>query len=298
MTSGRQARHVWPHMTILPSMALVSEAAREGYAVPGFCVWDAESICAILAASEALRAPVMLMNGPGEFPLFPPAIMSDLVRTLAPRYRGRIALHLDHGDSIDIVKACLEAGYTSVMLDYSHKDFDENVRGLAEVVALARPRHASVEGELGAVGRVGDEAGEGSASSALTDPGQAREYVERTGVNMLAVSIGNAHGIYTRRPTLDFERLKAIRAVAGVPLVLHGGSGTPEEQVRRAVSLGVAKVNVASELMLAVRKTLSELWREPKEPWVPKALVAAGSALQEVAARWIRWCGAEGRLSP
>jgi fructose/tagatose bisphosphate aldolase len=143
---------------------------------------------------------------------------------------------------------------------------------------------------------VGAAAGEGAKTSTLTDPAEAKAYVEATGVDMLAVSIGNAHGIYTRRPQLDFDRLAAIHKVTNVPLVLHGGSGTPAEDLRRAVALGMAKVNVASELLRAVRDTL----REPalENLWLPVALARAMTALAKVVEKWIALCGAAGKAAP
>jgi tagatose 1,6-diphosphate aldolase GatY/KbaY len=153
-----------------------------------------------------------------------------------------------------------------------------------------------VEGELGAVGFVRDVGGgEGAKVASLTDPAEAKAYVEATGVDMLAVSFGNVHGLYTKRPQFDFDRLAAIRQAAGVPLVLHGGSGTPEEDLRRAISLGIAKVNVASELMRAVRDTI----RDPalEHLWLPKAFARSMEAVGKVVERWFVACGAAGKAA-
>jgi ketose-bisphosphate aldolase len=279
-------------MRFVPAGDLVREAFEAGYAVPSLCVWNAESVDAVLRAASARRAPVLLMAGPGEFPLTAAPLLADVARTVAARYDVPAALHLDHGDSMECVEACIAAGFTSVMLDYSTRPPAENAAALRQVAARARPLGISVEGELGAVGRVGDAA-EGAEDSALTDPARARAYVEATGVDMLAVSIGNAHGIYTRRPRLDFDRLAAIREAAGVPLVLHGGSGTPPDDLRRAITRGIAKVNVASELMRAVRQTL----REPaiEGLWLPAALGRAMAAVAAVVEKWIDACGAAGK---
>jgi fructose/tagatose bisphosphate aldolase len=151
------------------------------------------------------------MNGPGEFGVLAPALMGDVARAVARRFRTPAALHLDHGDSLDLVKDCLEAGYTSVMLDYSSRPFAENAAALRAVVALARPRGATVEGELGHVGKADAATVEGQGDSTLTEPEKAAAYVAQTGVDALAVSIGNAHGQYTRLPVFDFARLERIR---------------------------------------------------------------------------------------
>jgi tagatose 1,6-diphosphate aldolase GatY/KbaY len=163
------------------------------------------------------------------------------------------------------------------------------------VVRLARPKGASAEGELGAVGRADDLAVEGSDIFALTDPKEAARYVEATRVDMLAVSIGNAHGIYTRRPRLDFDRLAAIRKATAIPLVLHGGSGTPPKDLKRAISLGIAKVNVASELARAVRQSLQEQWTSGEKSWLPVQLARATDAMARVVEKWIHMCGAAGK---
>jgi tagatose 1,6-diphosphate aldolase GatY/KbaY len=249
---------------------------------------------AVLRVAEDLAAPVILMNGPAEFPLMPPAELGAVAHAMIAFSGATAALHLDHGNSLGQARACLEAGYTSVMLDFSARPFEENVAGVRQVVEMARQYGATVEGELGVVGRVGD-AVEGGERPALTDPAQAAEYIALTGADALAVAIGNAHGIYTALPRLDFDRLAALRAAAPVPLVLHGGSGTPEDDLRRAISLGIAKVNIASELAQSVRDGLTEQWQDGARPWLPVALAAAMERLAGVVERWIRVTGAEGK---
>jgi fructose-bisphosphate aldolase class II/tagatose 1,6-diphosphate aldolase GatY/KbaY len=282
-------------LRFVPTVELVRSAFQGGYAVPSFCAWNAETMDAVLRVAEACRAPVILMNGPGEFPVQPPAMMADSARAAASGHTVPAALHLDHGDSIDQVEDCLDAGYTGVMLDFSTRPVTENVAAMKKVVRLARPKGASAEGELGAVGRADDLAIEGSDIFALTDPKEAARYVEATGVDMLAVSIGNAHGIYTRRPRLDFDRLAAIRKATAIPLVLHGGSGTPPKDLKRAISLGIAKVNVASELARAVRQSLQEQWTSGEKSWLPVQLARATDAMARVVEKWIHMCGAAGK---
>jgi tagatose 1,6-diphosphate aldolase GatY/KbaY len=277
------------------SLDLIRPAAAEGYAVPSFCVWNAETMAAVLGVASDMRAPVMLMNGPAEFSLLAPADLGETARGIARRFNVPAALHLDHGDSLDQVRACLAAGYTSVMLDYSARPFAENAAAIKEVVGLARRRRATVEGEIGHVGKADASATEGGETSTLTDPAEALAYVQQTGVDLLAVSIGNAHGQYTRLPTFDFQRLASIRAAVGVPLVLHGGSGTAPEDLNRAISLGIAKVNVATELVTAMRESLLAQWQSGKCLWVPIAQAAATKAMLPVIEKWIRLTGAAGR---
>ena len=274
---------------------LLERAAADRYAVPSFCVWNAESAVTVLRVAAKLRAPVILMNGPGDMPLLTPADLGGMVRELLGRFAVPAALHLDHGNAIRQVEECLRAGYTSVMLDFSTRPYAENVAALRQVVTLAHPHGVTVEGELGHVGRADAVATEGEAASELTQPAEAGSYVKETGVDALAVSIGNAHGQYTKLPSLDFPRLAEIHQAAAVPLVLHGGSGTPERDLRRAIALGIAKVNVATELISAVRGSLLSQWQRGRNLWVPVAEAEAMAAMAPVVEKWVRCTGAAGR---
>lgn len=274
---------------------LLQPAWKNGYAVPSFCAWNAEVSETILQVAAELKAPVILMSGPGEFGLNSPDTLGRIAHALIQKYPVRAALHLDHGDSPEMVEACIQAGYTSVMLDYSLRPFAENVAALQRVVAVARPKGITVEGEIGCVGKVDDVTLEGGNVSTLTEPADAARYAEMTGVDALAVSIGNAHGIYTRLPVFDFERLERIRAAVPVPLVLHGGSGTQPEYIRRAVSLGMAKINVASELCKAFRDTYAAEHAGGKIGWLPSTLAAAKRPMAEVMVKWFKLAGAEGK---
>lgn len=280
-------------MNFVPMAELLHDALRRGYAVPSFCVWNAETIDCVLRVAERCRAPVILMTGPGEL-LLSYGALADVARALAARYSIPAALHLDHGNTIEAVRGCLAAGFTSVMLDYSTRPFEENVAALQQVVALARPRGVTVEGEVGAVGRVDEVTGEGKGQIALSDPDEAQAYVAATGVDCLAVSFGNQHGNYKLPPRFDFELLAKLREAAGVPLVLHGGSGTPPEDLARAISLGIAKVNVASELNRALRETLMKRWAAGERLWLPSALHEAMAAFAAIAEKWFHLAAAAG----
>jgi ketose-bisphosphate aldolase len=282
-------------MPLVPMADLLKPALAGGYAVPSFCVWNAETIVTVLSIAADMRAPVLLMNGPGEFPLLPPAEVGPIARALVPRFPVTTALHLDHGNSLEQVRECLDAGYTSVMLDYSAKPYAENAAALREVAAMAHARGVTVEGEIGHVGKVDNVTAESSGDSTLTEVAEAVSYLADTGVDALAISIGNAHGQYTRLPRLDFDRLAAIQAAVRVPLVLHGGSGTPEADLRRAVSLGIAKVNVATELINSVRQSLSDQWQRGENLWTPGAMAVSMKAMAPIVEKWIRATGAAGK---
>jgi ketose-bisphosphate aldolase len=276
---------------------LVNEAYRQGYAVPSFCVWNSDSMELVLRTAVRLEAPVILMSGPWEFGFSTPREVGAVAQALASLIPATAALHLDHGDSLERVEACLAAGYSSVMLDFSARPFEENIAGMRRTVELARPLGVTVEGELGLIGKVDDTTAEGSHESTLTDPAMAAEFVRRTGIDALAVSIGNAHGSYTTLPRLDFDRLAKLRDTAGIPLVLHGGSGTPPEDLRRAISLGMAKVNVATDIMNALRGSLLSEWQAGRNLWVPLAQATALRAAEGVLEKWIHLTGAAGKAS-
>ena len=279
----------------VPMHELLQPAWKGGYAVPAFCAWNAEVTETILQVATDLEAPVILMSGPGEFPLNSPDTMGRISRAMAAKYHVPAALHLDHGDSPELVETCLEAGYTSVMLDYSTRPFDENAAALKRVVAKAHAKGVTVEGEIGSVGKVDNSTAEGSTNSTLTDPAEAARYAEITGVDALAVSIGNAHGIYTRLPVFDFARLDQIRKLVRVPLVLHGGSGTQPPNIQKAVGMGMAKINVASELCKAFRDSYTEQHAGGKTGWLPTVLGASKAGIGEVVRRWLLLSGAAGK---
>jgi tagatose 1,6-diphosphate aldolase GatY/KbaY len=297
LTKPSRTRRTKKTAQLMPMHELLRPGWENGYAVPSFCAWNAEVTETILQVAVDLKAPVILMSGPGEFPLNPPDTLAAIAKALIQKYNVPAALHLDHGDSFQMVESCMTAGYTSVMLDFSLRPFEENVAALKTVVARARPKGITVEGEIGCVGKVDDVTVEGAETSTLTNPEDAARYAEMTGVDALAVSIGNAHGIYTRLPVFDFDRLEKIRRAVSVPLVLHGGSGTQPEYIQRAIKLGMAKINVASELCKAFRDTYAAEHANGKLGWLPTSLSTAKKPMAEVMAKWFVLTGAAGKAS-
>ncbi len=282
-------------MSFVSMKVLLDKAFSGGYAVPAFCAWNAEIMDAALRTAERLAAPVILMQGPGEFPLLPPAVMAPVAYAVKGRYSTPAALHLDHGDSLAMVDECLEQRYTSVMLDFSARPFDENAAALKEVGSRAHPRGVPVEGEIGKVGFADVTTVEGSGSSALTDPREAVEYVKRTGVDFLAVSIGNKHGFYRGDPHLEFGLLSELHAAVEVPLVMHGGTGIPEKDIQRSITMGIAKVNVASELIHGLRTSVTSQWEQGRNLWTPIAMGEAVKGVEKTMEKWIRMTGAAGK---
>jgi fructose-bisphosphate aldolase, class II len=236
---------------------VLTPARAQHYAVPAFDCSEDIMVRAILESSDALRAPVILMTLLPELQGAGMVYMSRLIRGVAEYHQIPVVLHLDHAENLDLVKAALDHGFTSVMVDGSKLPLKENIAFTQAAVDLARPYGASVEGELGHVGGM-DLERTASSESVLTDPDEVARFVDETEVDALAVSIGTAHGIYRSRPTLSISRLKQLHAASRVPLVLHGGSGTPEEQVQEAICNGICKVNVYADCRVAMARGLQQ----------------------------------------
>jgi fructose-bisphosphate aldolase class II len=231
-------------MALVTLKTMLDKAYQKRYAVGAFNVINLNFLEAIILAARHTASPVVLNIAEVHFPFVTMEYIVPVVREIVKRERFDVVLNLDHGKTIDAIERALANGFTSIMFDGSHLDFDENVRQTREVARMCHAWNISIEAELGAVG--GAEGGGlvGDADPAkYTDVGKAKTFVEQTGIDALAVAIGNSHGRYKGQPDLDFERLRAIRDAAGIPLVLHGGSGISADDFRLAISLGIAKIN-------------------------------------------------------
>lgn len=269
------------------SKDIITKAQQGGYAVPAFNAENMEMAQAIVAAAEEAHSPVLIQTTAPTVKYFVPTMTHAIVRELAERASVPVALHLDHCSSFDDVMVAIKAGYTSVMFDGSKLPFEENLRITRQVVETARPMGITVEAELGCVGGKEDNV---SADAIYTDVDEAREFVERTDVDLLAVAIGTAHGFYKGEPKLDFERIAAIRDAVSAPLVLHGGSGVPEASVKRAISLGMAKVNFATELRAAATVAVREVLCDESVIDPKKYMGAAREAVKALCLEKIDMC--------
>lgn len=235
-------------------------AAERGTAIPGFVAYNLETVQAVVAAAEAAGTPVLLQAGSSAFKHAGRDALMSLALGAARRSPARIGVHLDHSRNLDEIAACLDAGYTSVMIDGSHLPYEENVALTREATRRAHDAGAWIEAELGAL--AGDEdvsTGAAAASGSMTDPAQAAAFAEATGIDALAVAVGNVHGFTPEPVRLDLERLAAIHTAVPVPLVLHGASGLPEDQLLGALERGVAKVNVNAELRRAYLRAVGDV---------------------------------------
>jgi len=276
---------------------VLKDAREKHYAVPGFnCVPDI-MIRGILDRAEQCRMPVFLMLyaaevGDRTFWYYP-----GIVRAVADRYSIPIVMHLDHATELGVIREALDNGFTSVMYDGSALPFDENVAMTRKVVELAAPYGASVEAELGLVGGFG-LSGKDGVANVLTQPDEVTAFVKQTGVDSLAVSIGTAHGVYEQLPQLDIPLLAKLNAVSEVPLVLHGGSGTPDDQIRAAVENGICKFNVYADSRVGMWRRFKKIAEETtrNDPLPNDYIKQLQEALGDVVEEKAKLAGAIGRV--
>lgn len=262
-------------MPLVTTKKMLQDAQDGHYAVGAFNVENMEMVMAVIEAGEELKSPVIMQTTPSTVNYAGLDYYLANVRAAAERAKVPVALHLDHGSSYGLAMQALRTGYTSIMIDGSHEGYEENIAVTKAVADACAPSGIPVEAELGKVGGKEDDL-DGGEGDGYTDPQQAKEFVERTGVTSLAVAIGTAHGLYKGEPKLDQERLSEIRAVVKVPLVLHGASGVPDEAVRESIRRGICKVNYATELRIAFSVGVKEVLNEKPDTIDPKKYGAAG----------------------
>lgn len=272
---------------LIPFGELLS-GRRPGTAVGAFTAYDLEGALATVSALAQLGAGGIILVGAQSYAGRDGPLLLAALLAAAARSDARVCVQLDHCDDLGLIETALDAGAGAVMADAAALAYDSSVEFVARAVELARGYGAGVEAELGSI--AGDEdVALAVAAGALTDPGQAADFIARTGADCLAVSIGNVHGTYASPPVLDWDRLDAIEAVAGSPLSLHGASGIPEAMVRRAIGAGVAKVNVNTELrgayLAATARTIGEVMKGSRLAALHSAQVAA---VEEVVAAKLR----------
>lgn len=244
--------------------SILQDARRGRYAVGAFNCLSLEHVMGAIAAAEELRSPIILQLAEVQFPCAPMELMAPVYLEAARKASVPVAVHLDHGQSLETCVKAIQLGFNSVMFDGAELSFEENVRQTAEIVRIAHAAGVDVEAELGRVGDTGF-GGEGTGEATpdvFTDVDESEEFIRLTGVEALAIAIGNLHGRYVATPKLNIERLKEIASRNELPLVLHGGSGTSEEDFKSCIHNGICKINVATALQMAVtdavRKYLSE----------------------------------------
>lgn len=271
---------------------IIGMAEKGGYCIPAFNVYNIETVMGIIDAAEEAKSPVILQVYPRLVNEQVGYYIAPVVMAAAAKVNVPVCFHLDHGPSEKEAVKMLRWGATGIMIDGSVHDFEDNVALTKHMVELCGAAGVGVEGELGHVGSVNDDAME-----EYTDPAEAGEFVKRTGVTCLAVLIGNAHGHYKKTPCLDIERVKAIRqATNGTPLVLHGGSGIPDEQVKAAIAAGIRKMNIGTDVCCAFAEGAKSELDNPKRSLAPDMFMKPSIAsVKELALSKIKLCGADGK---
>lgn len=283
-------------MPLVTSKEMLENAQKGGYAVGAFNAENMEMIKAIIAAAEEIKAPVMIQTTPSTIKYGTVETFYAMTAAEAAKASVPVCLHLDHGNSFELAVQAMKAGYTSVMIDGSHEDFEGNIQISKKVADVANALGIPVEAELGKVG--GKEDDLVAEADTNTDPKEAKEFVERTGITSLAVAIGTAHGFYAGTPVLDKVRVSEIKELVDVPLVLHGASGLSDEDVKECVSRGICKVNFATELRVAYTNACKKLLEENPETYDPKKLgVVAMEAVKELVKERMKVCGCDGKAN-
>ena len=269
---------------------LLHAAAAGGYAIGAFNVYNLEGVRAVVSAAEAHRSPVILQLHPGALQHGGQPLVA-LCLAAAQGATVPITVHLDHSTSPAAIQEALETGVTSVMADGSHLPYQENVVFTRTTVSLAHARQAVVEAELGRLTGTEDGLTVPEYEARFTDPAQAADFIKQTGVDALAVCIGNVHGRYRQAPRLDFDRLAALQRIVPVPLVLHGASGLPAAMVRQAIALGVRKFNVNTEVREAYVEALRGCLQAAGTPDLLDLMRRAEEAMQAIVAAKLQLFG-------
>ena len=263
-------------MNLVPMADILNKANKEGYAVGGFNINNMEFLQGIIEGAEEANSPLILATSEGAIRYIGMEYVLGMVEAATKNTDIPVALHLDHGSSFEKAMECIRRGYSSVMIDGSKYPFEENIAMTKKVVEAAHSVGVSVEAELGKLGGSEDDHTVEEKEATFTDPDEAVEFVERTGIDALAVAIGTAHGVYKGEPELDFERLEAINNKIDIPLVLHGASGVPDSDVRKAVSFGINKVNVNTAFQQAFTAKVKDLFAEDPELYDPRKYCGPG----------------------
>ncbi|MHC0041754.1 tagatose bisphosphate family class II aldolase [Vibrio campbellii] len=284
-------------MFLVSTREMLHKAQLGGYAVPAFNIHNLETVQVVVETAAEMQSPVILAGTPGTFSYAGTDYLVGICKEAAKRYGMPIALHLDHHESYLDIHQKVEAGIKSAMIDGSHLPFEQNIELVKQVVTFCHRWDCSVEAELGRLGGQEDDLIVDSKDALFTDPDNAIEFIEKTGIDSLAIAIGTAHGMYKEEPSLDFDRLGIIRSRTDVPLVLHGASGVPDKDVRRCIEMGITKVNVATELKIAFSDAVKQYFSDNPTANDPRHYIVPGKeAMKQIVVDKIRVCGSEGKL--
>ena len=282
---------------ILSTREMLLKAQREGYAVPAFNIHNLETLQVVAETAMELRSPVIIAGTPSTIESYAgPDYIKAMAEVASNKYNTPIAIHLDHFEDVNAIKRDIDLGFKSCMIDASKCDFEKNIEIVKDVVEYAHRYDAVVEAELGKLGGREDDLVVDEKDAMYTNPDDAVEFVKRTNVDSLAIAIGTAHGLYKGEPKLDFERLVKIREKVSIPLVLHGASNVPDDLVKKAISLGICKVNVATDLKIPFAEAVKGYFKEnPRESDPRKYMTPGKIAMRKIVEHKIMVCGSNNR---
>ncbi|AKA70375.1 tagatose bisphosphate family class II aldolase [Clostridium scatologenes] len=278
---------------ILSTREMLKKAKLNGYAVPAFNIHNMETLQVVAETAAESKSPVIIAGTPSTITDYAGAdYIVAMAEVAAARYDIPISIHLDHFENVAEIKNYIDIGFKSCMIDASKKAFEENIRIVKEIVEYAHKYDVTVEAELGKLGGREDDLVVSEKDAMYTNPDDAIEFVARTGVDSLAIAIGTAHGLYKGEPKLDFDRLVEIRKKVEVPLVLHGASDVPDELVKKAISLGICKVNVATDLKIPFSNAVKKYFNENPAANDPRKYMTPGKeAMKDIVRHKIMVCG-------
>ncbi|WP_154827057.1 tagatose bisphosphate family class II aldolase [Clostridium butyricum] len=282
---------------ILSTREMLLKAQREGYAVPAFNIHNMETLQVVAETAMEMKSPVIIAGTPSTIEDYAgPDYIKAMAEVAANKYDIPIAIHLDHFEDVEAIKRDIDIGFKSCMIDASKKPFEENISIVKDVVEYAHRYDAVIEAELGKLGGREDDLVVDEKDAMYTNPDDAADFVDKTNVDSLAIAIGTAHGLYKGEPKLDFERLKEIRSKVSIPLVLHGASDVPDELVKEAISLGICKVNVATDLKIPFADAVKKFFNENSKESDPRKYMTPGKeAMKEIVKHKIEVCGSANR---
>jgi fructose-bisphosphate aldolase class II len=306
-------------MKLYTNKELLNLAKKGGYAVGAFNINNLEILQAVVSAGESEKSPAIIAVSEGAIQYAGMHYIVSMIRSAAQIASIPLSLHLDHGKDLEIIRSCVDNGFTSVMIDGSHLEFNENIAITKKVIEIARKKAVSVEAELGRLKGIEEKVSIPDQEAFLTDPLAAEEFVKKTEVDALAIAIGTSHGAYKFKGEvrLDFDRLKEIARKVEIPLVLHGASGVPkpvlekaehfgaklpgakgipDEAIRRAISLGICKINIDTDLRLSFVSALREVMATKPEEFDPRKILGPGrEAIKQTVQSKMRLFGSSGK---
>lgn len=284
-------------MPYVSSKKMLEKARRGNFAIAAFNIHNLETFKAVTDAAEEIKSPLIIQTTPGTCDYIGIHNLVALCRATAKWMTVPVTLHLDHARDLEMIYKCIDSGYSSVMFDGSNLSFEDNIKLTKKVVDYAKKQSVQVEAELGKIGGIEDDVKVDIEESAFTDPEKAKEFVEKTEVDSLAIAIGTAHGTYKGDVNIDYDRLKEIASFVKIPLVLHGSSGVPDEMIKKAVSLGICKINISTEIKQVFTSEIKRSLQENPEEIDPRKYLRPGiERVKDLVKNKIHIAGSVGKL--